>query len=141
MANLNNTTEPQPPEEETNTDQAFDAEIVVVKDPEAYTAPSQTSSVTDEEIMTEINVGTTNPPRRVGDGNGQRQSSAGEHGAMDAETLESTMLPDETEKPSASIYGDGAGTTETPHEGKTASEESIEEITKPKKRSRCEFVA
>ena len=141
MANLNNTTEPQPPEEETNTNQAFDAEIVVVSDPEAYTAPSQTSSVADDEIITEINVGTTNSPQRVGDGDGQRQSSAGEHGVIDAETVKSTVLPDETEKPSGSISGDGAGTTETPQEGKTASEESIEKINKPKKRSRCELIA
>ena len=137
LANLNNT-EPQPPEEETNTK---NAEIVVVRDPEAYTAHSQTSSEADEEITTEINVGTTNSPHRVGDGNGQRQSSAGEHGAMDDETVESTVLTDKTEKPSGSISGDRAGTTETPQEGKTASEESIEEINKPKKRSRCELIA
>ena len=140
MANLNNT-EPQAPDEETDTNQTFNAEIEVVRDPEAYTAPSQTSSVADEEIITEINVGTTNSPRRVGDGNGQRQSSAGEHGAMDAKTVESTVLPDETEKPSGSISGDGVGTTETLQEGKTASEESIEKINKPKKRSRCELIA
>ena len=140
MANLNNT-EPQPPEGETNTNQAFDAEIVVVRDPEAYTAPSQTSSEADEEIVTEINVGTTNSPQRVGGANELRQSSAGEHGAMEDETVESTVFPDETEKPSRSISGDGAVPTETPQEGKTASEESIEKINKPKKRSRCELIA
>ena len=138
--NLSNT-EPPPAEEEGKNNQTFDALVSVVKDPEGYSASSQTSSVADEEIVIETNVGTTNSPRRVGDGNGQRQSSAGEGGAVGDETVETTVLLDKTEKASGPISGDGAGTTETPQEGKTASEASIEKNTTPKKHSRSELIA